>query len=662
MTGKVAGALRRVPVLAVLAGMLVALGCRSVPEGPPDVAAQRRTALQRSRYAQSEARLRSPDPAVRRQAAIALLSMDYAPALGTILENMRNAQDPAVRISTIQAAAFCEEHRAFQTVLAAIGDPSPRVQREAAIALTRFTQPEEVDAMMALIDRPTTTSRQRQLLLSAFGEALAIRAVPVLLAALRDGDEAARIAALEALRKISRRPLLRELDQWEQWWAANSHRTREDVLAEHLQAFSHELRVRTEELNEQMDEQQELMKLVSAVQSETPKMLLDGLASRHGSVRLYSSSRLAALPGEKLSGLKVEEKSYAVLKGALADDSAQVRRNVIRFVVGMENDYRDELVRKALGDEDPAVLTTAIEAVRAGTGPEAVESLEALLIESRHAQVREAAAIALGKVGSQRSVPILVAGLDDAEENVRWFAVEGLRKLGATQAVPRISELLEKDGSAQVREIAASTLGELGQPAGVPALRAALDDRSERVRQKAEAALLALATDNYERMMVIADSLQEQDLFEAAAQVLTRVIEQFGQAEDMESRLMQTYRQLAAVQKEQTDFAAAAATYEKLDEMAGGSQEVRLELVNCLLQAAEAPRIVAAVENWLANGRRADTEPLMELALKSAELLIGAGHGQEAGAVLDLVAEAAGENGDRRIAARIEQLRRRIAQ
>jgi HEAT repeat protein len=586
--------------------------------------------------------------------------MGYGPAVEAVLGAMQPGEDPAVRISMIRAAAFCVEHGCFETVLAATGDADPDVRKEAAVALGRFTRQDEVDAMTALIERQDTAAARRQLLFAALGDGVAVRAVPVLLAGLKDSDEASRGAAWTALRKISGRQLPLDPAQWEQWWAANSHRTREDILEEHLQALSREAAVLTEQMNDLTSQQAELMKLVSSSQPETPKLLLEALTSRHSSVRQYSACRLAALSKESLTGLKLDAKDSAALEGALADPSPQVRGNVLRFAVQSEADCRDRMVRKALGDEDPAILTTAIEAVRVNPGPEAVDRLEVLVIESRSKEVREAAANALGKVGSDKSALALITALDDREENVRWFAVEGLRKLHAVQALPKISEMLQTDASARVREIAASTLGELGQPAGVPALNDALDDRNDRVREKAISALLALATGNCDRMLVIATTFQERRLYEQAEQVLTRTVEQYGSAPELKGRLPATYEQLAAVQKARSEFGAAAKTYEKLDELSGGSAKVRRELVNCWVQSGDVTPVVGAVEKWLAAAGQDQRPGVMDLALDCAERLQESGHAREAGAVVDAVVKAAGQTPEAKLTARMEKLRRKI--
>jgi len=656
----------RVPNAAVVAGIMAGLvvfaGCAGPRAWRRGSELASMSAEERARYAQQESRLDSANAAERRQAAVALLAMGRRVAIRAVLDAMRNADRAEVRASMVEAAAFSRDHRCFEAVLAAVADPDPQVQKEAARALASFTRPEEVEAMVAAVRRRDIPPSQRQMLFQALGEALALKAVPVLLEGLNAKEEAVRVAAWEALRRISGRQLPLEAAQWRRWWEANKDRTREQVLEEHLRALASALQARSEELNSLLAQQQELLALVSSGESETPARLMSALGSRHEAVRQYASFRLAALGKAKGTALSLDQAAgLDALRQALGDPSVQVRLNVLRFVVAADGKHRQELIYLALQDEDARVLSEAINAVQVGAAPEVVARLEQLLGQSRDPQVREAAANALGKVGSADSVPALLAALDDKAENVRWFAIEGLRKLRATQAVPRISEMVQTDPSARVREIAATALGELGQPAAVPALRKALDDSNERVRQKAVSALLALAAENYERMKIIADTFAEHKLSDPAKTVLQRIIDTYAGQEEMKDKLVEAHRSLARILKQQGDPAAAARIYQKLDALTGGAVQVRTELVDCWLQGGELPRVVGAFDRWLGEASDEQKGPLMALALDSAERLFKAGNQKEGAALLDLVEKAAGEEADQALKERIAKLRKLAA-
>ncbi len=643
---------------ALLAGGTLALsGCSLLGLGgePPPKVVQP-SPQQQALYAQAESQLAAPDADARRQAAVSLLSMDHPLALQTVLDRMRRAPDPQVRISMIKAAAFLVDHRCFAGVLDAVSDPDPAVRKEAGAALARFTGPQEVEAMTARA--AGADPEGRQLIYGALGAGLDVSAVPALIDGLGAGDQTVRTAAWDALKAISGRQLPLDAEQWDKWWQANQQKTREDVLQEHVEALSAQLQSRSGELQTLQEQQTELLKLVQSPQAETPPQLLAALGSQYGVVKQYAAARLAGLGDEQLQAVRIDDRNiYTVLATALDDPAEDVRENVLRFVLRVDGDYKPRLVRKALYDTSPAVLVLAIGAVDAATGPDVPTRLQDLLSDSPSAEVREAAANMLGKIGSQTSAPLLMAALDDPAENVRWFAVEGLRKLGAVQAVPRICEMLQKDSSARVREIAASTLGELGQPAGVPALRMALDDANDRVRQKAMAALLALATGDYERMSVIADTFRDKGLDAQARQVLETIVKTYRDDPTMKDHVADSYKALAEVEVEMKDYPAATTTYQELDAFVGGSPEVRKALVGAYMQAGDPARVAAAVEGWFSAAGPVKDRALIDVGMDAAERLYAAGDQKEGSAVLQLVRQAAGPNADPDLAARIAKLK-----
>ncbi|MCX8067326.1 MAG: HEAT repeat domain-containing protein, partial [Anaerolineae bacterium] len=110
-----------------------------------------------------------------------------------------------------------------------------------------------------------------------------------------------------------------------------------------------------------------------------------------------------------------------------------------------------------------------------------------LLEALRDADVRRAAAEALGRIGDPRAVPGLLKALRDADAEVRWAAAEALGRVGAP-AVPGLLEVL-RDADAGVRRAAAEALGRIGDPQAIPGLLEALRDADPRVRRAAAEAL-----------------------------------------------------------------------------------------------------------------------------------------------------------------------------
>jgi hypothetical protein len=274
-------------------------------------------------------------------------------------------------------------------------------------------------------------------------------------------------------------------------------------------------------------------------------------------------------------------------------------------------------------------------------------------------QVRKAAANALGKMGSGEAVPPLVRALGDEEENVRWFAVESLRKLGAVRATPQLCDLLRTDKSARVREIAATALGDLGQPAAVVALRGALDDENKRVQAQAAAALQALARDDFERMMIIADALAGHGLNPAARDVLRKAIQDFGGRAELQNQVLQARRRLGGLLKGLNDYEGAAQVYADMDKAMGGDSAVRALMLECWIAAGQQARIAPAFKAWLDAVAGDAVRPVVELGCQTADRLARAGRSADVGPLVSMLEEGAVRTGDQKLIERVTALKGR---
>jgi len=614
---------RRLCSLAVAGACLlaVAAGCRTTPTEPQPGKAGNGGRGETSLYVQAERQLSSPDAGVRRQAAVALLSMNNPRALEAVLKRMHDAEDPAVRVSMIEAAAFTGDHRCFDAVLASVNSMKPSVREAAAKALSRFSSADEIEALVILARAAATTAQQKVLLFHAVQEGLFVQATPVLLAALESESADELDAAWQALKAISGLDLSPEVAPWREWWEARQDWTREDILEERLRELRLRLQVSLARGKDLEAELEELSSLVRSAEAQAPEHLLKALGSKHRRIREYVSSRLTALSAEQRKALSLDKReTYDVLRKTLEDESTYVREHVAQLLLDLSGEHRAALVLQALADEDQRVLLKAIAAVNKEMGEASAKRVAALL-KNPHPQVREAAAIALGKIGTKDAQAALLEALADKEENVRWFAVESLRKLGATEAVPRLVGLLENDASPRVREITASALGDLGQPAAVPALRAALRDKNDRVRDRAAAALKALAREDFDRMMVIANALTGGDRGDDAIEVLRKVIADFAKKPDYEARLDAPTQKLADLLMAKGDAAGAAELYAPLLRKKPEDETLRNALVQCCAKAGKPDRVVELMKAWLQNGKKEDLAKLVELGCVLSEKL-----------------------------------------
>jgi hypothetical protein len=107
---------------------------------------------------------------------------------------------------------------------------------------------------------------------------------------------------------------------------------------------------------------------------------------------------------------------------------------------------------------------------------------------SLDSDVRKQVTRALGEIGDPAAVPALIAALNDEDGEVRWGAAEALGEIGDPAAVPALIAAL-RDEERKVRWGAAEALGEIGDPVAVPALTAALSDENQEVRWGAAEAL-----------------------------------------------------------------------------------------------------------------------------------------------------------------------------
>ena len=118
------------------------------------------------------------------------------------------------------------------------------------------------------------------------------------------------------------------------------------------------------------------------------------------------------------------------------------------------------------------------------------ELLAVLLRQDTEALVRSAAAVSLGRLGGEPSVPALTAGRADASELVRADVCRGLGMTGVSSAVAPLVGLLKQDASVDVRCAAARALGEFTEAEARQALLEALDAERMAVRTAAHKALI----------------------------------------------------------------------------------------------------------------------------------------------------------------------------
>ena len=203
--------------------------------------------------------------------------------------------------------------------------------------------------------------------------------------------------------------------------------------------------------------------------------------------------------------------------GAVDRRAEQRRRRVT--LAGHRGDAA--LARRGLDDPDPGVqaaalgalarlgrLTTADVATALGTGSPA---LRRRAVET---------ALAVRGPGSRSTLRAAVtSALDDPDPLVvvgaAWFLAERRHR----PAVPVLTATATSHGDARCREAAVAALGAIGDPAGLPAVVAALGDKAT-VRRRATVALAGFDDPRVEPALQAAAADRDWQVRQAAAELL----------------------------------------------------------------------------------------------------------------------------------------------
>jgi HEAT repeat protein len=211
-------------------------------------------------------------------------------------------------------------------------------------------------------------------------------------------------------------------------------------------------------------------------------------------VRRNVAHAIAALPGSP--------ESDAALLRLLDDADAQVRADAAYGITFGRPDLKAALPRLTELMDDPSGLCRAhaAEAAYLISGkklPRAVPVLTAVLSDP-DGEARSVAVQALTETADPAALPAVAACVtQDSSFHVRRTGAFFLKRFGRP-AVPALVTLL-RDVNPSVREVAAASLGELGERAraAVPALEALRQDTTESVREQAAAALSRIDPERY---------------------------------------------------------------------------------------------------------------------------------------------------------------------
>ncbi len=239
--------------------------------------------------------------------------------------------------------------------------------------------------------------------------------------------------------------------------------------------------------------------------------------------------RALATPDAELRRLVVRalehspaETARELLSVVLADEDWRVRKEGIQLAHALAEraDVVPVLVDALRSPSDQVSLRNAAVEALAGLGAQAAPAVErALMAGELDADGRKLAVDVLAGARQPRSVPVLIAFLGDEDANVRYAAAEALGWIGGEDAAQALAGLLDRDdrylrlvaleglnrvgaivpvsrlsafvGDKILRHAAVAALGRTEDPEAIESLVGALGDSSRHV---SESALRALST------------------------------------------------------------------------------------------------------------------------------------------------------------------------
>lgn len=255
-----------------------------------------------------------------------------------------------------------------------------------------------------------------------------------------------------------------------------------------------------------------VLDLLGKVRGGAATALVD-ILDRHGTVEgalrgIRSWSATTRARSAQVLGATRRTEYSPVLAGMISDRDRAVRSTAVR-ALGILGDatYADAVLRavrevKGLSGVPAYVAADALLAM----GDDVREAVRRGL-DDPDPGVRYVAATVASRGGMASLLPrVLQLFRTDRDERVRAAAARTLGVIGDARVIDDLGRALAPRKPAAVRLAAATALGELGAPAGVPLLRSVLTDDDRRLAEVAAGALASLGRPGRE---VLVETLQQ---------------------------------------------------------------------------------------------------------------------------------------------------------
>jgi HEAT repeat protein len=379
-------------------------------------------------------------------------------------------QDPHARLAVHQALQEIGES-AVETLVPLLLSPDPAVVLEAALALAHLPTPAAVDGLIAVTNHPAVVIRAQAVeSLARMGNS---KAIPAIIQRLGDPDAAVRAQAAHALARMPDVKALPGLLK-----AVTDADA--DVVAGAAKALA--------ELGD----------------PRTAGALRTLLAHERSDVRASAARGLGNLGDPTTAG---------ALIAAAKDADAEVR---LQAISGLRKfDQRTDVVQQlleSLTETMPALRLRAVQVLGEQQAVSAASQLAHLLGHDHVAEIRGAAARALGSLRQPTHLPALEEALHD-EFFVRCQAIAAMAEIGDATSLPVLLALL-RDPMPEIQYHAAIALGELGHKNAMRPLELLLKHENDLARRGAAKALVKLGHPQGEKLLEQAARKRRGSIFQ----------------------------------------------------------------------------------------------------------------------------------------------------
>ncbi len=350
--------------------------------------------------------------------ALAAIGEEASGPLIVVLNN----PSVVVRVTAVRALGGMKDVRAIPPLADHLGDPAYEVRWAAAQALGGLGEPAIPPLSLVLRNG---SRNERLAAIDALWKITADRATEALMNALHDKDADVRAKASEALKKRQ------ALNVWQK---AFGEHVQEATAAPEREKKKKSLH---EEDRQAFDEHgpQEIDRLIRALRekvwtsqlSAATRLIMMGRPAAEGLIRALKDED----PEIQIAAASVlgEMRDVAVdpLMNALHDDDRYVRMVAARSLGKIGNDRSIEVLIGALhGERNTEVRSVVAEALGYMGKKQAIEPL-VLALRDRAEAVQVAAARSLGYIGDNRAIGPLINALNDIDDRVRRAALEALQ-------------------------------------------------------------------------------------------------------------------------------------------------------------------------------------------------------------------------------------------